>query len=158
METWKPIEGHSYEISNHGRVRNRNTRKVIRVDVTDHSYARVKLNNSRHKVHRLVGLYFISNPDNKKEINHKDGNKINNHVDNLEWVNGEENIKHAINEGLIITTDNNIVSDIYLSFKKGIDKKEIIKRHKVSRQMVDNIISKRRHRKFTDKLDLKIIS
>lgn len=53
------------------------------------------------RIHRLVALAFIPNPDNLPEVNHKDGNKKNNCVTNLEWVSGLENLQHAWNTGLI---------------------------------------------------------
>jgi hypothetical protein len=52
------------------------------------------------KVHRLVAQTFISNPDDKPNINHKDGNKKNNHISNLEWVTTAENNHHQLNTGL----------------------------------------------------------
>jgi hypothetical protein len=51
-------------------------------------------------VHRLIAIHFIPNPNNYKEVNHIDGNKINNHISNLEWVNKSMNMKHAYRLGL----------------------------------------------------------
>ena len=120
MEIWKDINGYEneYQVSNYGRVRsldreieviekNRTyTRKlkgiileqfISKID-DDLSYYRIELKNKGKKylVHRLVALTFIENNDpNKIEVNHKDLNGLNNHVDNLEWVTPSENVKHG---------------------------------------------------------------
>lgn len=52
-------------------------------------------------IHRLVAIAYIPNPDGKPEVNHIDGNKLNNHASNLEWVTGSENMIHAIKTGLL---------------------------------------------------------
>lgn len=63
-------------------------------------YASVRLPDKNHLVHRLVAEAFIPNPENKPQVNHKDGNKRNNNVNNLEWVTQAENIAHALSHGL----------------------------------------------------------
>lgn len=52
-------------------------------------------------VHRMVAECWLDNPDNLPEVNHIDGNKLNNHVDNLEWCTSSHNKRHAIKEGLL---------------------------------------------------------
>lgn len=66
-------------------------------------YARVSLSKGRTAlVHRLVAKAWLPNPDDKVDVNHKDGNKANNHITNLEWNTRKENVAHAFRTGLII--------------------------------------------------------
>lgn len=75
--------------------------KIIRcIDIDCFGYARVRIKGKRYKIHRLVAETFIPNPGNKREVNHKDGNKLNNRADNLEWATRSENQKHAYKIGL----------------------------------------------------------
>lgn len=106
MEKWKDInqwEG-LYEVSTSGKVRNIKTGRILVGDTNSCGYKRVGLyNKSRRQrffVHRLVAQAFIPNPNNKPQVNHIDGNKENNRVDNLEWVNQSENEIHAIKNNL----------------------------------------------------------
>lgn len=111
-EIFKPIfingiETH-YEVSNKGNVRNSNTGKILQPEVSNCGYLRVGMyvvkNNRRYhihgSVHRLVAIAFIPNPDNLPEVNHKDGNKTHNWVENLEWSSSSDNDYHAYATGL----------------------------------------------------------
>ncbi len=90
-------------------------------------YAGVTLSNSKNKiypnVHRLVALAFIANPHNKPCVNHLDGDKLNNIVTNLEWVNWDENTQHAYEIGLIKP----IYGKANHAYKHGKYSKDIVK-------------------------------
>ena len=111
-EIWANIPNYEhYQISNIGRVRSYKNGKLKILDgyVQNTGYLTVSLNNKKHSVHRLVAEVFIHKPSGKNVVNHKDGNKLNNSVDNLEWCTTKENIQHAFKTGLM---DNAIKSMI----------------------------------------------
>ena len=109
QELFKDIKGYEglYQISNLGDVKtiykyrpSRNLKPVIRkgyYTVTLCKDGNIKI----HSVHRLLAEAFIDNPDNLPVINHKDGNRLNNSINNLEWCTQKENIRHAFKTGLV---------------------------------------------------------
>ena len=89
-----------YEITREGQVINKHSNRILKPQPNGKGYLRVILGGKRYFVHRLVAEKFIPNPENKEQVNHKDGNKLNNNADNLEWVTNKENRKHAIENNL----------------------------------------------------------
>lgn len=98
------IYGERYEVSNSGFVRNKKTNRILRQQVDKKGYMRVRLCLNcvkvTAKVHRLVAIAFLSNPNMKPQVNHIDTNKKNNCVSNLEWATNSENQLHAYRNGL----------------------------------------------------------
>lgn len=105
-EKWKQInEFPEYQVSDLGRVRNR-FGYVLQNAIGLGEYEKVCLGKNRasRRIHRLVADAFVANPDDKPEVNHKDGNKLNNRADNLEWVTHQENVSHALKTGAYAVT------------------------------------------------------
>ena len=104
MEIWKEIEGYpDYEVSSCGRVRNKNTNRVLSQEISSVGYPTIRIFNAERKrkhlnVHILVARAFLDNPS--ECVNHKDGVKTNNNVENLEWCTYAYNNQHAYNKHL----------------------------------------------------------
>lgn len=106
-EIWKDITGSEgyYRVSSLGRIYSVRRDKILSPGKSRGYLAvNIKLNNIRksRSVHRIVAMEFIPNVESKPDINHKDLNKENNCIDNLEWVTKRENIRHAISNGVKI--------------------------------------------------------
>lgn len=98
MEIWKDYD-YKYSVSNYGKVYNKEKRKYCKL-TNSTGYKSVFIHNKSIRVHRLVGLLFIKNKENKPFINHIDGNRTNNNFKNLEWCTHKENMQHAFRTGL----------------------------------------------------------
>ena len=88
----------NYYISRQGNIYS--LKQKLNPIITVYGYLVVSINNIQRRIHRLVAQTFLPNPENKSQVNHKDGNKKNNHIDNLEWCSAGENIRHARQTGL----------------------------------------------------------
>ena len=103
IEQWKPLFG-NYEISSLGNLRNirTNPNHLLKKEVDKNGYERISLwyehKTRTFQVHRLVAQVFIPNPDNLPCINHKDNNRTNNCVDNLEWCTYSYNNNYCYNQ------------------------------------------------------------
>ena len=104
-EIWKELkENKNYFISNFGNFKNKYN-KILKLNINKRGYLYCNISTNGHvtkiKIHRLVALYFIKNIKNKDTVNHIDGNKLNNHFSNLEWLTRKENIQHAFKNNLM---------------------------------------------------------
>jgi len=146
-EIWKKVDHYNYEVSNLGRIRNMNTKHILKPSKNKKGYFMVDIGNKESRkyktVHSLVAEYFIGKKLNKSiQINHKDGNKSNNSIMNLEYCSPRENIIHSINTGLVSNKLNldKVKRGVDL-FNSGVDKKQIAKELDISRTVLNNILS-----------------
>ena len=94
------LDGVNVTVFANGIIVVKNTIKIPHKNSDGYLCLRVKPCGKIYKVHRLVAMAFIPNPDNKPQVNHIDGNKTNNNISNLEWVTAKENVRHAWEHGL----------------------------------------------------------
>ena len=96
---WKKYS-EKYEVSTDGHIRNTKTKRVLHEFPGKDQYLRTQFDGKSRSVHRTIAEAFIPNPNSLPEVNHKDGNKANNSVENLEWCTRNENLRHAYAHGL----------------------------------------------------------
>lgn len=175
MEEWTNINGYeNYKISNTGRVINIVRNKELKPCIGGAGYAVITLSKHNktktYNIHRLVAEHFLDEPTEeqikwafgtkrgKVHVNHKDGNKTNNHVDNLEWCTTQENTKHAYNMGLStpvppenkgstngqskLTEDK--VLEIRKLFKDGTRQHELAKMYNIDSSLISRIVNRKR--------------
>lgn len=101
MEIWKDIKGYEnkYQVSNKGNIRNIKTGKQLKIQFYKSGYCYIDLYcngiSKHYLIHRLVAQAFIPNPNNLPCVNHKDGKRSNNNVDNLEWCTQQYNVNYG---------------------------------------------------------------
>ena len=112
-EIWKPLTVNNvYQISNLGNIKSLSRKHQLNdklLKPNKQEYLSVSISkdgkSKRFKIHRLIAIEFIPNPENKPIVNHIDGNKYNNAIYNLEWCTHAENCNHAIETGLVNYND-----------------------------------------------------
>lgn len=157
-EIFKNVVGFEglYKVSNKGRLFSLLTFMFMNPNKSDKGYYKVGLrkNNKSHTkiLHRLIAKAFIANPENKKEVNHIDGDKSNNCIDNLEWCTPSENMQHAFDAGLIklksenshfASLNNKQVLDIRNAYRLGVfSQAEIARAYDVSSTCIYAIVNR----------------
>jgi hypothetical protein len=171
MEIWKDIQGYEglYEVSNFGNINSLDRyvmgkggnlifQKGIKKKNQPHKegYWRIFLSKNgiakSYLVHRLVAIAFIPNPESKLQVNHKDLNRANTHVDNLEWVTNQENAIHGYKnnknrQGISgekhyksILNSNDVIAILELK-NNGVRQKELAAMFKVSRATIYDVVN-----------------
>lgn len=145
----------NYELSSDGVVTNTNTGRKLKSDKTNRGYFRITLSKDgttkRISLHRLVAELFIDNPLNKQTVNHKNGDKSDNSVSNLEWMTQSENQKHAKETGLCPRGEDNpankysavLITKICEMIQQGVKSKDIREMLSVSKSLIDDIRGRR---------------
>lgn len=163
---WVKIKNYNYSINKLGQLKNNKTNKLIKVSIGKIGYKVVNLwKNNKYKtfyVHRLLCIYFKVKKRNKNEVNHIDGNRLNNDLNNLEWCSRTDNVHHALNTGLVSLGEkrkgsklsNKQALDIYnFTINKTYSVEHISLLFKISKTQVYQIKNKKEWKHIHNKKD-----
>lgn len=160
MNQWKPVKGYEglYEVSSKGEIKSlektrKNSKgqyiqkeKMLAQSLTTTGYKKVELvRNGKKKslkVHRLVAEAFIPKVEDKPYVNHKDGNPLNNSVDNLEWCTQAENVQHAYDMGLNSHKLNIDWNEVARQYELGVPSSELAKKYNCAKKTILTNIKK----------------
>lgn len=142
QEEWKQYNDTNYFVSNFGKVYSVLSDKILKEDSSSR-YQTVTIYHDGKKlttrVHRMVGEMFLKKNFDSLEINHIDGNKLNNRVDNLEWVTSLENLQHALDTGLRIPLKGVDHHNAKLDEFKVLEIKRLLESNKYSQQEIADL-------------------
>lgn len=161
-EIWKVanddiLQG-KFEVSTHGRVRSKKTKKILKLNKMGSGYYQFTckpdgIKTVGRRVHRLVMMTFVENVEDKPFVNHIDGDKSNNCIDNLEWCTQEENVKHSWETGLskkVVGVDNHkskltdddvrYIRENYIPNSKTCSQRALAKKFGVTKTVISSIL------------------
>jgi transposase-like protein len=156
-----------YCVTENGDIYSRKSNRYLNLQYNDNGYVCVSLRmqgkTKALKVHRLVGFTYLKDSYFEgAHINHKDGNKANNHYSNLEWVDRVENMRHAHRTGLIVakpcTLSDDVVECVCRMLQEGVSISQTAKRNNVHRESVYQIIRGGVFKDISSKYDLSKIN
>ena len=132
-----------YSVNDEGLVRNDKTNYILKNSIQQgYCHVTIYINKKakRMRVHRLVAEAFIPNPDNKPYVNHKDGIRSNNKIDNLEWTTPSENTQHAVDTGLFLPTREKPVIQYSLNGEKLNEFKSTMEAGRLTNSIPEKIV------------------
>lgn len=163
VEEWRDVVGYEqhFQVSNFGRIYSKRTNKILSQTISKTGYythctrfGGRKGTNKLFRIHRLVAEAFIDNPENKPFVNHKDGNKLNNNDDNLEWCTNQENIQHAYDTGLLKSrcgtqqiqaklTDDDVryIRQVYIPRDKHFSGRKLAEKFGVDHSIISDVVN-----------------
>lgn len=147
-EEYRPVGGYEglYEISNYGNIRSLRTNRLMKKQIHSRGYYQVMLcknGKAEHKrIGRMVAEAFIPNDDNLPTVNHKDTNKKNDRVDNLEWMSCGDNVRHAHKNGLVkAKLSMDIAEQLRMDYKMGLKGWALSKKYNICVATVYEILN-----------------
>lgn len=136
-----------YDVTEDGKIYSRKRNRYVKPQPNGKGYLRVHIAGKMYFVHRLVAEKYIPNPQNKSQVNHIDGDHLNNHVENLEWVTNRENSLHALRKGMMWIEERHPMAKlkrkdvIYIKSHPETSKNELAKMFNVSSRTIYDIRS-----------------